>query len=413
MAKQKYIVLRSETPSTTDGLGPEKSWDWSAETLAPTAKAQRQLSAARRKGVAPDLKVEHHKLDAKQVRELARERDVASISPVMPTKLVKPFTGRARGSAAEAWGIAAVLADTTPWTGEGVTVAVLDTGIDAKHPAFKGITIKQKDFTGTGNGDRNGHGTHCAGTICGRDVAGKRIGIARGVKRVLVGKVLDDDGSGDTGMIIDAINWAVREGAQVISMSLGFDFPGLVRQWTDRKWPVELATSTALELYRANLRAFDSLMDFVRANEALSNGTVIVAASGNESKADKKPDYKIAASIPAAAFGIISVGALAQDKDRFRVAPFSNIFPQISAPGVEILSARTGGGLESMSGTSMACPHVAGIAALWWQKIIEEARVSPKAAAVVDRLRGEARTDVFARGSAMADYGAGMATAPQ
>jgi hypothetical protein len=61
----------------------------------------------------------------------------------------------------------------------------------------------------------------------------------------------------------------------------------------------------------------------------------------------------------------------------------------------------------------MACPHVAGIAALWWQKIIEEARVSPKAAAVVDRLRGEARTDVFARGSAMDDYGAGMATAPQ
>ena len=88
--------------------------------------------------------------------------------------------------------------DRSTWTGEGVTVAVLDTGIDSKHPAFAGVDIVEKDFTGTGNGDRQGHGTHCAGTIFGRDVDGKRIGVARGVKRALIGKVLGDEGGGDS-----------------------------------------------------------------------------------------------------------------------------------------------------------------------------------------------------------------------
>ena len=331
----------------------------------------------------------------------------------MPTTLVKPFAGKAAASQVEAWGIAAVLADASPWTGKGVTVAVLDTGIDAAHPAFKGVSIKQKDFTGSGNGDKHGHGTHCAGTILGRDVGGKRIGVARGVQRVLVGKVLDDDGNGDTGMIVDAINWALQEGAQVISMSLGFDFPGFVREMQDGGYDVELATSMALERYRANLRTFDALMQYVRANEVLSGGTVIVAASGNESRVDKNPDFKIAASLPAASEGVISVGALQQDQKKYRVATFSNIYPQVSAPGVEILSARIGGGLQSMSGTSMACPHVAGVAALWWQKITEEGNITPKATAIVDRLRTMARTDMLAKGSAREDYGAGMVTAPQ
>jgi subtilisin family serine protease len=196
-------------------------------------------------------------------------------------------------------------------------------------------------------------------------------------------------------------------------MSLGFDFPGSVREKVDEGYDVELATSIALERYRANLRAFDALMQYVRASEALSVGAVIVAASGNESRADTNPDFKIAASLPAASEGVISVGALQQDQKKYRVAPFSNIYPQVCAPGVEILSAKTGGGLASMSGTSMACPHVAGVAALWWQKITEEGKITPKATAIVDRLRAMSRTDVLSKGSARDDYGAGMVTAPR
>lgn len=410
-SKEKYVVIRDVGPAVaeTRSLGTAKSWEWSAEAFGAAATTAKKTLKPKK---AAALKVEHHRLDPKQALKLARERGIASVTPVMSTKLVRPLAARAAASATEAWGIAAILADQSRWTGEGITVAVLDTGIDAGHPAFKGVTIKQKDFSGSGNGDRNGHGTHCAGTILGRDVKGKRIGIARGVKRVLVGKVLDDDGRGDTSMILDAINWALQEGAQVISMSLGFDFPGLVREWEEDDWPTELATSTALERYRTNLRAFDKLMEYVQASEERTNGAVIVAASGNESRVDEKPDFKIATSLPAAALGVISVGALQPDKKRFRVAPFSNIYPQISAPGVDILSAKVGGGLQTMSGTSMACPHVAGVAALWWQKIAEEGKIRPRATAVVDRLRAMARPDVLATGSANEDYGAGMVTAP-
>jgi subtilisin family serine protease len=99
----------------------------------------------------------------------------------MPTALIKPLEV-AGAAATGAWGIAAVKADTSNFTGDGVVVAVLDTGIDKSHPAFAGVTIVEQDFSGSGNGDRQGHGTHCAGTIFGRDVSGTRIGIARGVR---------------------------------------------------------------------------------------------------------------------------------------------------------------------------------------------------------------------------------------
>jgi subtilisin family serine protease len=71
----------------------------------------------------------------------------------------------------------------------------LDTGIDKKYLAFAGVAIVEKDFSGSGNGDRQGHRSHCAETIFGRDVDGKRIGIVRGVKKALIGKVLSDTGA--------------------------------------------------------------------------------------------------------------------------------------------------------------------------------------------------------------------------
>src|SRR5262249_4677245 len=90
------------------------------------------------------------------------------------------------------------------------------------------------------DGDKQGHGTHCAGTIFGRAVDGKRIGVAPGVTKALIGKVLADDGGGNSDMIFAGIQWAVTEGAQVISMSLGFDFPGSVKRMTDDGWPIDL-----------------------------------------------------------------------------------------------------------------------------------------------------------------------------
>ena len=319
MATRKYAVLRD--------LGQ-------VGTGEPFGGRSRGPAVLERMEAPPEPQVAVERMDANQVRETARDPGVAAIAPVMPTRLIRPFAAdTAPMAGSTAWGVSAVKADESPFTGAGVAVAVLDTGIDAGHAAFAGVGIVEQDFSGSGNGDRQGHGTHCAGTILGRDVEGTRIGVARGVERLLIGKVLGDDGSGDSDMIFRGIQWALQEQADVISMSLGFDFPGLVQQLVDQNWPADLATSLALEAYRGNLRMFDALMEMVEARAAFGQGTVLVAAAGNESRREVDPDYEIAVSIPAAAQGIVAVGALGTGPGGLSVANFSNTFPQVSAPG--------------------------------------------------------------------------------
>ena len=203
----------------------------------------------------------------------------------------------------------------------------------------------------------------------------------------------------------------MAQGAQVISMSLGFDFPGMVRERVQQGWPPDLATSIALEAYRGNLRMFDALMAMIRAREVFGPGCVVVAVAGNESKRDINPDYEIAASLPAAADGVLSIGALGRSPDGYTIAPFSNSFPKLCAPGVDIKSARAGGGSQTMSGTSMACPHVAGVAALWWEAV-RVIGLPATAATVAARMLATCRLDSLAPHTDSADRGTGMVTAP-
>lgn len=307
-------------------------------------------------------------IERSRIPAITRNRDVLAVAPVMPIKLIKPFDAPdpAPAAAGVAWGVEAVGATLSPFTGDGIVVAVLDTGIDAGHAAFKGMTIVQEDFSGEGNGDLDGHGTHCSGTIFGRAVDGLRIGVAPGVEKALIGKVLGGQGGSSEG-IISAMQWAVQQGANVISMSLGFDFPGFVQQLEAAGLPRAAAVSRALEGYRANVELFEQMADLIRALESFKQATVIIAAAGNESD---RPRYEIAVSPPAVSEGFISVAALGRGPQGLVVAPFSNTFANVSGPGVQIVSAQIGGGLRTLSGTSMATPHVAGVAALWAEKIM-------------------------------------------
>lgn len=357
----------------------------------------------------PEPSIALESLDANDLREAVRDPDVLSVARSIPTRLIEPASrAAATTSGGDTWGVRAVGADRSSFDGAGVTVAVLDTGIDRTHPAFAGVTLTEEDFSGSGNGDPNGHGTHCAGTIFGRDVNGQRIGVARGVSTALIGKVLADDGGGSSEMLFNGMEWAARNNAQVLSMSLGFDFPGMAARLVQFGWPTELATSAALEAYRMNLRMFDQLLGMIEARAAFNGGMVVVAASGNESR---RPRYELSTAVPAAAQGVISVGALGESSAGLTVAPFSNTNPVLAAPGVDVVSAATGGGLVAFSGTSMATPHAAGVAALWWQAI-RDRRVPVTAAAVNARLRASSTLEGLAPDVDVLDRGDGLVQAP-
>lgn len=234
---------------------------------------------------------------------------------------------------------------TNPYNGSGIRVAILDTGFDFNHPDFAGRPILQQSFiSGEAAQDGHGHGTHCTGTSCGPQSspsAAQRYGIAYAAS-IYIGKVLANNGRGADGGILAGINWAVANGCAVVSMSLG--------------------AKTITSGYSA---AFETA-----AARALSLGTLIVAAAGNDSA---RPGVVVPVSHPANCPSIMAVGAV---DSSLNVASFSNggVYltygaVDIAGPGVNVYSStKLPAKYASWSGTSMATPHVAGIAALWAQQ---------------------------------------------
>ena len=243
-----------------------------------------------------------------------------------------------------AWGIEVTEALHSRYTGAGIKVAVIDTGFDTGHPDFAGREITTTTFVPDENSkDEHGHGTHCTGIACGAvDMDGVRYGVAPGT-HIYAGKVLSNEGSGAQAWVLDGMTWAANNGCRVLSMSFGS--------------VVFAGQSYDIAYERA-------------AKYARSKGTVIVAAAGNESKRSKEIYYPV--NSPADCPSILAVAAL----DRtLEVADFSNRainakgLVDVAAPGVSVYSSwimpvRN----RSVSGTSMATPHVAGIFALLFEK---------------------------------------------
>jgi hypothetical protein len=350
-----------------------------------------------------------------EAADAQRDDNVMSLIPPMPVTLIRPVVDVQNGALSDerddaTWGLEAVGALESTCDGAGVRVAVLDTGLDLDHPAFKHLrgagAIKVRNFTNGSDGDvsdHDGHGTHCAATICGGVVDGVRLGVAPNVKSLLVGKVL---GPGDgAGTVANALLWAAGEGVDVVSMSLGIDFPG---------WANYLVEDQGVSLRQATSMALDDYLHVVDAYREVSEAlgvyrAIVVAATGNESD---RPRYTINVAPPAAAKGILAVGALERRAEGFAVARFSNTRPDLVAPGVNIRSARAGGGLESMSGTSMATPHVAGVAALWHQQLRQQhGQVTPET--LLAKLRGTAsHAGLRASSRSWKDVGNGLVKAP-
>jgi subtilisin family serine protease len=352
--KEDVLILRSLQPEKN--LTPE-SFPMGGEAAGPMRP----------------FRIERQSVDAGELTDVRQDGDVLAAAEVVPMKLHQPLERRSLATDAvveEPWGLAAVSVDDTTCSGLGATVAILDTGIDADHEAFASTRDKivQEDFTGEGLRDDDGHGTHCAGTIFGGVVAGHQIGVAPNLRQALIGKVIGSHGC-SSAMLAGAIEWAVGAGANIVSISLGIDYPSYVRRRVESGFPADIATAKALQAYRETLEFFAAIAHRAK---YCRRPLLFVAAAGKASRFHENADYVIGVEPPAAASGFLSVAALRRgNRGRYAVAEFSNGGARICAPGVEILSARAGSraGLAMMSGTSMATPHVAGVAALWMESL--------------------------------------------
>jgi subtilisin family serine protease len=237
--------------------------------------------------------------------------------------------------------------------GTGVTVGILDTGVDANHPDLKGKVVNFKDFINnkTTAYDDHGHGTHVSGTIAGGNTSGTAIGIAPGAK-IIMGKVFGADGSASQDELLAAMQWiadpdgnpATHDQPALVSNSWGGTAPSPTTDPTDDVFCQALSSWLKLGIFPV----------FAAGNDGPDSGTV---------------------GSPGACPQAYAIGAVDEHE---QVADFSSRGPtkwksstlnrpNVSAPGVDILSAKPGGSYQTMSGTSMATPHAAGLLTLIYQ----------------------------------------------
>lgn len=285
--------------------------------------------------------------------ELASRDDIEQIILDGPVPMLKPVANPQEEPQEKDWtyglkklGVDKVRAAHS-LTGKGVRVGILDTGIDPEHPDLKGKVINWKSFSSKGPAtpaDWHGHGTHVAGTIAGGSSSGTHIGVAPDVK-LIVAQIFGRRGASKSG-ILKAMNWIADpdgnpdtdDHAQIVSNSWG-------------------APKRFKFLERSRWKA---VQNWVRLN------MVPVFAAGNSGSKPKT------IGVPAAYPHSFAIGAVDSSDT---IAKFSSrgpvkwgrksyIKPDISAAGVNVLSAKPGGGYQRMSGTSMATPHISGLAAL-------------------------------------------------
>jgi subtilisin family serine protease len=319
--------------------------------------------------------------------EASKKSDKPVVLAVEPER----FIYSASGSAAQggwdestvSWGLQAIGATRTPYSGAGVRVAVLDTGIDKAHPDVGNLVQAEKSFiAGEDVQDLNGHGTHCIGIPCGPRLPQNttRYGTAYDTE-LIVGKVLDDqDGQGDEQGVLAGINWAAANNARIISLSMAS---------------------------RVQMDERPSVIFEATARRLLGRGIVIVCAAGNHSS---RSDGVIApVGRPASCTSIVAVAAL---DERLKVANFSNGSVgkhgkiDIAAPGVNILSAYRSDWNPPYArgeGTSCSTPYVGGVLSLLAQSDREQT-----GEALIERLKREATS----LSEPDTDVGAGLVQAP-
>lgn len=313
---------------------------------------QRNILDALKKVKAPDPIVHNivnavsARLTPKQLNEIAKLEDVEMIRLDTPDHVTTLNESTHVIEAIEAQ-------QDLSANGRGIKVAILDTGIDKNHPALLGKVVDEISLAAEPITVPGLHATHVAGIVASNDVVFR--GIAPQADLINI-KVLTAAGFGTPTSVIQGLEQAVRRGALVASLSLG---------WSEifHAWVCNNADCVLCQA----------------ADNAVSLGVTVVVAAGNEGTAGARPPFAI--RHPAAARKVVTIGAVDKAKvlasfsstgpGSGRLSPASPIRltkPDVAAPGVNITSSVLGGGFASLSGTSMATPHVSGVAALVLQK---------------------------------------------
>ena len=276
-------------------------------------------------------------------QELSRFADLEPVPLYHVSGKPAPATRTCTPSTQRPWGVSRVNGGLG---GLGIRVAVLDTGTMTKHFDVKNRVVDCKDFTKgftvqKGCSDGNGHGTHVAGTILAdKGSDGKGITGVAPQASLLAYKVCGNDGSCWSDDIAAAMRYAADKGVHIVSMSLGGDSPVSI------------------------------MRDAV--SYASGKGVLIVAAAGNDGPTDGTIDYPGAYPEVVAVAATDSADAVASFSSRginYDTTPFSNEERDVefAAPGVQVESTWNDGCYRTISGTSMATPHISGLAAALWQ----------------------------------------------
>ena len=334
---------RSDASQLRHHFKKEPNSQFGSASLAASSADPKRPTAVDSARVYPNLGIVYGTVDRSGLAALKADPRVSSVKPAPQLSLIRPVAG-AGVVGKDVWGIDA-LGVRELWdqglSGEGIRVAHLDTGIDATHPAlrkalakFTEIDDSGRELPGAGpreSDDVLGHGTHTAATLAGRAVAGRKVGVA---PKAELYSAMVIEGGDTVARVLGGMNWAIGEGVRVLSMSLGIR--GLITDFLD---------------------VIGVLRD---------SGVLPVIAVGNEGPGTSRSpgNYPLALSVGAhdSAKHIWD-----QSSSQQFVRRSQPLVPDVVAPGVDVVSAQSGGGWHTLSGTSMATPHVAGLAALLLQ----------------------------------------------
>jgi subtilisin len=333
-ALQNFFIVPSEAQA--------ESLAASAERAASRSFSRPESLSTRKVRIYSHLGLALGFADAGGVAGLEAHADVEKVMKAPELSLIRPVASQtATPPTASTWGIKQLKADrlwAAGYTGEGVVVGHLDTGVDGTHPAlaraiaaFAEFDMAGDQVVGAAPHDSDEHGTHTAGTIVGRPGGKGAVGMAPNAK---LASAMVIEGGQVVARILGGMEWIITQGAHIISMSLGL---------------------------RGYTPAFQAVIDALRAANVLP-----IFAVGNEGANSSRSPGNYANVLSVGAMGSTDTVPDFSSSQRF-IRVDNPVVPDLVAPGVAVLSSVPGNGFAEMDGSSMATPHVAGLAALLLQ----------------------------------------------